>query len=179
MSTDLTIGLDVDVALEIPTGNPAMPTISQNVPIHYELDVFRYSTGFYGQYNWNRIKLTGEYRTIDMTQEVDGEELSKSTSEYYYGQIDIQVLDKLAFATYYDVTYPDVDDKEGQSRSSNKFLSWQKDLDVSLRYDITTNWLAKVDVHFMNGLTSIVGTSDVQNPQEDWMMFVFKNTFFF
>ncbi len=169
---DITLGTDVTVNYTATIPGVPMPTTGTE-EVAYSLDVFRTTSGFFGQYTWNRLKVAGEYRTITMIQEVDGEEIDETVAEYYYGQVDYQVLDKLTLGVYYDVTIPDVDD------DLDDFLNYEKDLNFSARYDINSNWLIKGDLHMVNGYSSEIGLSEGDDPKENWMIYAIRNTFYF
>jgi hypothetical protein len=92
---------------------------------------------------------------------------------------------------YYSEYYPDEDDKDGKVRVEVKKIDneyhrgWLKDSCMTLRFDITENWVAKLEGHLMDGSAVMLG---VDNPipadgseryEEDWWLFAGKLTYSF
>ncbi len=70
----------------------------------------------------------------------------KTTLEGYYGQVGYRLLDNLELGAYYSEFYLDNDEK-----GSSDWQDWLKDICLSIRYDINSNWCAKIEAHSMNG----------------------------
>jgi hypothetical protein len=66
-----------------------------------------------------------------------------------------------------------------------KYFRWQKDLCLSARFDVTGNWLFKLEFHAMNGaafVKRIHNEGSWENPgriEENWLLFAAKSTFHF
>ncbi len=100
----------------------------------------------------------------------------------FYGQIAYRWFDWLELATYYCVHYPDADDKDGDfyaARGQPKYLAWLRDLSLTLRFDITTYWLIKLEAHFMDGAAMVDAGDDPDDLEKYWGLFAAKTTFNF
>jgi hypothetical protein len=64
-----------------------------------------------------------------------------------------------------------------------KSACWQHDVAVTLRFDVTRNWLIKLEGHFMDGTASV--SSALQpgpvptNQAQDWEALFAKTTVYF
>jgi hypothetical protein len=109
------------------------------------------------EYTYNDLLLVAEYNfgkinfdlDINLLQGRDLEDLNVSAHNYgYYGHLAYRLSSWLELGTTYSVLYNDKDNKE------NPFENI-KDLIFSSQFDITDNWLMKLEIHEMNGLENI------------------------
>lgn len=99
----------------------------------------------------------------------------------WYAQADYQFLDWLTAAATYGEYYYDTKDIEGNDSDPN-YLGYQKDATVSLRFDINSNWNVKLETHFINGdALTVYATRNTltETPEENWMLFAAKTSFYF
>jgi len=79
----------------------------------------------------------------------------KTTMQGYYGSIAYRVLDPLEIGAYYSETYYDKSDHSGDKFKAKfgrpEYDSWNKDICLSARYDISPNSCAKVEGHLIDG----------------------------
>jgi hypothetical protein len=107
----------------------------------------------------------------------------KRETEAYYGLLAYRLTDWFEAGVYYSVLYVDMDDREGDSQvaaGKPDYNAWQKDLALSVRFDITDFWLVKLEVHFMDGVAQC---TEADNPdgfdEQNWTLFAVKTTFNF
>lgn len=137
------------------------------------------------EYTLGNLILTGEYHIMktDYNITVLGQTSSLEIDPYgYYGQISYRFTDWLELSTYYSVFYKNRNDKEGLSyiaRGLPDYYAWQKDLCFSARFDITFNWLFKLEVHRMNGAAFLHTFENPDGIEEDFTLFAVKTTFNF
>ena len=85
-----------------------------------------------------------------------------------------QITDQLAAATYHSEFYTDVND--------NDYVPGRLiDTSVSLRYDLTSNWIFKAELHKMDGL-AVMYDADQDNSndlEKNWYLFAGKITYNF
>jgi hypothetical protein len=160
---DINFGMDVSAFFIMPNAGTGT-TVNSAVDGHVTRDI----TNWFGTYNWKQFKLSGEYATTKSSLIANGADRNSPDSEYMYVMLDYRFNSKLTFSTFYDIQYPDADVKDGD------YTTYQKDWNVSVRYDVTSNWLVKGDVHMINGVSGNSGATE-----EDWMILVLKNTFYF
>ncbi|HNY65278.1 MAG TPA: hypothetical protein PKM41_07540 [Deltaproteobacteria bacterium] len=116
----------------------------------------------------------------------------KFTSEGYYASLTYRFTPWFELGTYYSVYYPDKDDKNGDKRvnvrgiDTEKYRAWLKDTCVTARFDITPNWILKLEGHKMDGAAILLGAdnpppSDPAQPryEEDWYLYAAKVTYSF
>ena len=174
-----------DFNMVVPTGNPANPTVSignvMQLSSHMEGLAPLYSL----EYTWNNFTLVAEYETndLDVVMTVDGVKnpVMKIKREAHYEMISYQ-FDRLALSTYYSVYYSDPDDKEGKKQvalGNPDYFTWQKDICFSAKFDITENWITKLEFHSINGITQVSVIDNPDGLKENWTLFAFKTTFHF
>jgi len=157
------------------------------------------------EYTIGDLVIAGEYSINDydfwntvygpQLQAIVGTEPTHSTlsTEGYYGSLTYRFTDWFEAGTYYSVYYADRDDKDGElnksgARAANGYHdydSWLKDLALSLKFNVTDNWVFKLEGHKMNGaaiLTKSVNTlpsTGKLDTTEDWYLYAMKLTFSF
>jgi hypothetical protein len=152
------------------------PTIQyKDDPISAQVASMEYSRG--------NLLLAGEYSLTagEFEHPAFGFEMNR---EGYYAQGSYRLNRWFEFGSYYSVHYEDKDDREGEGYDPT-FNAWQKDLAVSLRFDVSPNMIFKLEGHRMDG-TALVMNAD--NPllllspdslSQDWYMFATKISFVF
>jgi hypothetical protein len=99
-----------------------------------------------------------------------------TVNERYYAMASYRIADWLTPGLYYSVYYPNVDQRDGKQ-------NFQRDLALSFRFDVTENWLLKLEGHWMHGTAALdAGLNDGKEPkdlEEDWGAFLVKTTAYF
>lgn len=97
----------------------------------------------------------------------------------YYGQAAYRLDPVVELGAYYSVFHPDWQDRDGVASGAGS-RAWQKDLALTARLDVTSNWNLKLEGHFING------TGDLKpedNPAgfsaDNWRLVAVKSTFSF
>ena len=102
----------------------------------------------------------------------------KTTLQGYYGGISYRVLDPLEIGAYYSVLYFDKEDRNGieyeQTFGLPGYDAWLKEACLSVRYDFSSNWCAKIEAHLMDGAFMAPGAE-----AEDWALYAAKVTYSF
>jgi hypothetical protein len=114
------------------------------------------------------------------------------TSVGYYASLTYRFSPLFEMGTYYSVYYPDKDDKNGNERvnvrhlDTEEYRAWLKDMCFTTRFDLTENWILKLEGHKMNGAAILLGADNPppDNPgqeryAEDWYLCAAKVTFSF
>jgi hypothetical protein len=82
---------------------------------------------------------------------------------------------------YYSATFPNIHAKTPPGTDSRS--SYQHDVAATLRYDITSNWLLKLEGHFMHGTAGLNPALNDNRPlaslTKDWGVFLVKTTGYF
>lgn len=127
-------------------------------------------------------------------EKVDGKIYKKFDAIGYYGSVSYRFTDWLELGTYYSEYYRDKDDKDGDKALAaglvdQKYAMYLKDLCLSARFDITPNWIFKLEGHLMEGTallyssddnTVTLGDGTVQTDYEkDWFMTAAKVSYSF
>ena len=147
-----------------------------------ELEIERWSTVYSIEYTWENLRLVAEYRLentksgrvgLGSTSEVD--------AEGYYAGAGYRLTDWLEVGTYYSVFYPNRDDRGGDSYATqgNDYQAWQKDLALSLRFDINEYWLMKLEGHAMDGAATLLSSDNPDGFDRHDYLFAAKVTFNF
>jgi len=76
-------------------------------------------------------------------------------SESYYVSGSYRFNDWFTLGAYYSVLYPDKNDKDGENLAVDH-RAWEKDLAVSLRFDINEFWIVKLEGHAVDGTANVL-----------------------
>jgi hypothetical protein len=77
---------------------------------------------------------------------------------------------------YYSVNHFDAGDRGGHDpRFAERFYAFQRDLSVTLRFDVNDHWLWKLEGHLMDGTASLPATSN-PHPERYWGLFLLRTT---
>ena len=99
-----------------------------------------------------------------------------TVNERYYGMASYRVLPWFTPGAYYSVYYPDRENREPQE-------AYQRDLALSLRFDINQYWLAKVEGHWMHGTAALDPALNdgkaLKDLEKDWGALLVKTTAYF
>jgi hypothetical protein len=98
---------------------------------------------------------------------------AKSISERAYVMGSYRVTDWLSPGMYYSVMYPDVENRSGKDKQMH-------DVAATLRFDINSWWLVKLEGHYMSGTAgldpSLNDGKQLTQLQHDWTAFFVKTT---
>ncbi|MFA6008891.1 MAG: hypothetical protein WC799_02830 [Desulfobacteraceae bacterium] len=113
----------------------------------------------------------------------------------YYGSLTYRFTDWLELGAYYSEYYRDKDDKNGKKAVQGGDLAllppgqehamWLKDLCLSSRFDITPNWIFKLEGHMMDGAALMYSSDDNALPngsmdsEQDWYLMAAKISYSF
>lgn len=110
----------------------------------------------------------------------------------WYGSVSKRITKWLELGSYYSMWWNDYDDQDGSEQGAPNATSGytgldggffsQEDIAFTARFDVTSNWIIKAEVHKLNG-TGLLFNNDGQNPlntrSQDWMMFAVKTSYSF
>jgi hypothetical protein len=136
-------------------------------------------TGFElsAEYIVDQLTLFYEYAETKRRTDLDGNPSGKQIEQAYYAGGSYRFNDWFELGYYYSVYYPDSGSKDGDG-SDTDFTAWSKEHVVSTKFDITDNWIFKLESHIVDGwgLWSFYENEELE---EDWMMLAAKTTFSF
>lgn len=161
---------------------------------HIDGDGYVWTTS--AEYIYNNITFSTEYGrfvfdlpiTIDL-QDTDKLQLFRSVNmETYYVNLSYRMTEWFEAGIYYSVTYNDKDDKKGKEYI-HKFLgkrysAWAKDVCISARFDINSNWVLKMETHINDGTNSIFNADNMNDAGElnlnrRWTAYIVKVSYNF
>jgi hypothetical protein len=98
------------------------------------------------------------------------------TSERAYALMSYRVTKWLQPGAYYSVLFPDTDNRSGRQ-------NMQHDVATTLRFDLTANWLLKLEAHYMVGTagltSSLNGNAPLSALSQNWEALFLKTTAYF
>jgi hypothetical protein len=101
---------------------------------------------------------------------------SRETSERFYAMASYHVASWFTPGVYYAATYADMKDRNGRD-------AYQHDIAATFRYDLTANWLLKLEGHYMHGTAGLDSDVNDGTPEgrlnTDWGAFLVKTTGYF
>ncbi|MDB4936695.1 MAG: hypothetical protein JWP87_3667 [Labilithrix sp.] len=97
----------------------------------------------------------------------------RSVSERGYVMGSVRVNQWLQPGAYYSLYFPDVDHRSGRA-------AMQHDVAATLRFDINTHWLVKLEAHYLNGTADVSPELNEGRPKSaldrSWGMMLVKTT---
>lgn len=157
-----------------------VPLIAGTVEREMEMDQMTYGMGV--EYTWDNLFLAGEYRISDTDNTVSGTKTNKK-AENYYIMASYRFNDWFELGSYYAISYSNKDDRHGddvvETATLKDHSAWQKDLALSLRFDINSNWIFKIEGHKVNGTSNVLAVDNSDRSEKDWYYGAAKLTFSF
>jgi hypothetical protein len=151
--------------------------------LSWEIDFENWATIYSIEYSWKELVLAAEYRYRETS--VHAKKLSheyETESEAYYASAAYRFTDWFEMGTYYSISYPNKDDKDGDRFTAigqPDFRAWQKDFALTARFDFNEYWLLKIEGHKMDGGGDLFLLDNPDGFEEDWYLFAVKVTFNF
>jgi site-specific DNA-methyltransferase (adenine-specific) len=105
--------------------------------------------------------------------------------ESYYLMASYRFVDWFTLGGYYSIYYPNMDDRDGDTTTVNNVpvdhRAWEKDLALTLRFDINEYWIFKVEGHAVDGTANVLITDNNGNDfsESQWYYGAAKLTFNF
>lgn len=160
-----------------------MRGIPAGTPIQYDLDTT--FDAFSAEFIRNRFRLTGEYQLTNVAFALAG--ITGETDfdqEGWYVEGAYRFCDYFELGLYYSEFYYYKDDKDGKEHVARGTIAydhnaWQKDICLTGRFDITDNWIFKLEGHKVNGTAQIEPGVVNENLEEDWYMYIAKVSYNF
>lgn len=97
-------------------------------------------------------------------------------SERFYAMAAYQVAEDIQAGGYYSVTHLDADDRRGHDpKYAERWHAFQRDLTLTVRYDVNEHWLWKLEAHLIDGAADL---NLVENPSPErfWGLFLLRTT---
>lgn len=109
--------------------------------------------------------------------------VAKIVNEGGYAMASYQVASWFTPGLYYSAFFPDIHDGAQPGVPLRGRASYQHDIAATLRYDLTTNWLVKLEGHYMHGTAGLSSALNDDRPlgvlAKDWGLFLVKTTGYF
>ncbi|OUR80433.1 hypothetical protein A9Q75_10450 [Colwellia psychrerythraea] len=111
-----------------------------------------------------------------------------SIGQGFYLQSRYKLTQKVTLLARYEDFYSDKDDKDGKKLEQATggavpyYFGFHKDVTLGLNYDITSNFSARMEYHWVNGagkLTPVVVPNTQINDTEDWQMWAIQLMYWF
>jgi predicted porin len=100
-----------------------------------------------------------------------------TTVQGFYVMGSYQVRPWFTPGLYYSVLFPNIE------QPIRKRSTYQHDVAMTLRYDLTPNWLVKLEGHYMHGTAALTSALNGNQPLDDlsknWGVFLLKTTGYF
>lgn len=123
------------------------------------------------------LSVTAEYTRgyVDQRSVVPTSNFER-TEENAYLMLSYAVASWLSPGIYYSIEYPNVERRSGLENQ-------QRDLALTLRFDVNANWLWKAEGHYMAGTAGLANPLQIgpppANPATRWAVFLLKTTVYF
>jgi hypothetical protein len=132
------------------------------------------------EYAAHDLLLAAEYSRwrvrVDSTNAALFADTETTESERAYAMLNYRIATWLQPGIYYALLFPNTDKRSGRENV-------QHDLAITFRYDLTPNWVAKLEGHFMSGTASLAPALNDNTPRDalprNWGLFLVKTTAYF
>jgi hypothetical protein len=136
------------------------------------------------EYQWQRLWLASEYTRSYVEYETNLLlPQTKVVNQGGYLMAAFQVTPWFTPGVYYSATFPNFRAKRPTGTDPNPRSSYQHDVALTLRYDITPHWLVKLEGHYMHGTAALNralnGNRPLDTLSENWGVFLVKTTAYF
>lgn len=173
-------GTSTALATPLPAGQSAMLEFDDYLRMIYSIE-----------FVWRSLTLASEYQrtggTMNSAIDVTGlgmpvntlAKSSKKTNDGFYVSAAYRFASWFELGAYYSAAYADVDDRDGSLLEPGQpsHNGYQKDIALSLRFDIANGWCVKLEGHRLWG-ASLVGY-EVTDTVKDWTFFAAKASYSF
>jgi hypothetical protein len=136
-------------------------------------------------YMRERLSLATEwFRVWENSDDVDtdGDNYEDAQQEGGYVGASYRFGERFELGAYYSVYYEDGDDKEGKDFEElglPKYLAWQKDAALTVRFDLNEHWTIKAEGHWINGAARLFLFNPPDTIEEESFLLAVKTTFNF
>ncbi|MBI5551455.1 MAG: hypothetical protein HY911_08100 [Desulfobacterales bacterium] len=137
------------------------------------------------EYLWNNLSLAAEYmqRRNVSTMALPApfpSPVTTTNSESYYLSASYRFVDWFTLGAYYSEYYPNTDDRDGENEAIDH-TAWEKDLALTLRFDINEYWIFKIEGHAVDGTANVLAVDNAGNDysNNNWYYGAAKLTFNF
>ena len=175
------ITLRFDAASETSAAFETMTGVPTGTPADFSFDNFRIAV-LSAEYTLGDLILAAEYAKFRADTQFGNFLTGRLNIEGYYAGASYRFTDWLETGVYYSIYYPDADDRDGKTLETTgqpDYNAWLKDLAMSVRFDLTDNWVFKVETHLMNGAAMLFPQDNPEGTHKDWCLFAAKMTYSF
>jgi hypothetical protein len=136
------------------------------------------------EYQHERLQLAAEYGQQHFKYETNLLlPQTKVTNHAGYLMGSYQVNNWFTPGVYYSALFPDKSTTAEPGAPAHPRSAYQHDVAATLRYDINSNWLLKVEGHYMHGTAGLQRELNGGQPRyaltKDWGVFLVKTTAYF
>lgn len=136
------------------------------------------------EYQRERLLLAAEYgRTHARYVTGLAAPAARIVNEGGYAMASYQVTSWFTPGLYYSAFFPDIHDAAQPGMPLRGRASYQHDVAATLRYDLTPNWLVKLEGHYMHGTAGLTSALNGGQPlgslAKDWGVLLIKTTGYF
>lgn len=130
------------------------------------------------EYTWKNLVVAAEYQQMKTENWLKGVARTETTSEGYYVSAAYRFSDLFSLGTHYSIYYPDEDDKNGHMQTF-KADAWEKDLALTLKFDINEYCVFKIEGHRVDGTARVLDVDNPNKTEDEFFYGVAKVTFSF
>jgi hypothetical protein len=145
-------------------------------PVSFEVPVLLWLASM--EYSVGDLSLASEYgrgwSDLDVTKPAQTSSAA-TTNESFYVMGSYRMAPWFVPGLYYSVLFPNVKDRHGREAQ-------QHDVALTLRFDLTQNWLLKVETHYMHGTAGLDVTlngAPRTQLETEWGVLLLKTTAYF
>ncbi len=171
-----------DLSLDVLTTAPIGP-LPPGAPLTFDIDHI-HSYVFSAEYTWENLVLAVEYMFMELEsglKEIPGSEQTQKPEGFYLSAT-YRFNDWFEAGSYYSVYHEDRDDRDGddlEAQGRPDYRAWLNDFALTARFDITPNWVFKLEGHAMDGAALLMSQDHPDGYEKNWYLLAAKATFSF
>ncbi len=131
------------------------------------------------EYDSGDFTFSAERMKAESDVDVEGQTLTHSM-EGYYGSIRWDVVKWATMGFSYGEYYPDAKDKDGEDIKDYipDYWAWQKDIAISVRFNLSDYFCVKLETHFYDGvgLLSMENNTPPGDVEQNWILYAVKSS---
>ncbi len=181
-ATDL-IGKGTLGGMEVDLGGGS----TENISAELSLDQI---SALSAEYEFSDLTFTAEYMKIELNVDmsvpaafaamIGGIEMDPIKLEGYYGAISWDAFKWLTVGAAYGEYFPNADEKDGNDIKGEipDYWAWQKDITLSVRFNLNEYFCVKLETHFYDGM-GLASLNDNDPPVEaerNWILYAVKTS---
>jgi len=147
---------------------------------------------FGSEYSADRLTLAAEYRVLQGSVDIEidstsvGGGIVRANQDIHsdggYLLAAYRLNDAWEIGSYYGIYFSDRNDRDGDryaGTGTDRARAWQRDLALTVRWDVNPSWIVKLEGHYLDGTAMLSPGMNEDGWTRHWFLFAAKTTLSF